>query len=167
MKFNWKLIVMRVIINGLAIALTAFILPGVTIVENNLLNYLILGAVFGLLNAFLKPIIQFATISLLFVTYGLVIVVVNAIILLLVSWILSDILIISSIWAALIGAAIMSLIAIFLEQLLGLSPPIVDTTSTNRQHITKDLRVSTREGYQELKAQFQSLNAEEITDEKE
>ena len=167
MKFNWKIVVMRVVINGLAIAFTAFIMPGITITERSLVNYLILGAVFGLLNAFIKPIIQFLTISLLFVTYGLVIVVVNAIILVLVSWLFSNLLIVSSIWAALIGGAIMSLLAMFIEQLLGMSPPIVDTTSANRLHVTKDLRVSTREGYKELKSQFHSVNTEDVTNEKE
>ena len=97
---------------------------------------------------------------------GLVIVVVNAIILLLVSWLFTDLLTVSSIWAALIGGAIMSLLAMFLEQLLGMSPPIIDTTSANRLHVTKDIRVSTREGYKELKTQIHSLNARDINDEK-
>lgn len=166
MNFNWKLIVMRVVINGVAIALTAFLMPGITIAENSLVNYLILGAIFGLVNAFLKPVIQFLTISLLFVTYGLVMVVVNAIILLLVSWLLNDALVVSNIWAALIGGAIMGLIGIFLEELLGLSPPIVDTTSANKQHVTKDLHVSTREGFKEMKAHLHSQSTRDINDEK-
>ena len=49
---NWKLMLMRDVVNGLAIALTAWLLPGMDVVVPKLLNFLLLGAVFGLLNAF-------------------------------------------------------------------------------------------------------------------
>lgn len=58
---------MLTLLNGAAIALTALLLPGITVAHQRLLNYLILGAMFGLLNAFVKPIVQFLTISLLFI----------------------------------------------------------------------------------------------------
>ena len=84
---NWKLMLMRVVVNGLAIALTAWLLPGMDVVVPKLLNFLLLGAVFGLLNAFVKPIIQFLTLSLLFVTYGLVIILINTVMLLILEFI--------------------------------------------------------------------------------
>ena len=52
---NWKLMLMRVVVNGLAIALTAWLLPGMDVVVPKLLNFLLLGAVFGLLNATSNP----------------------------------------------------------------------------------------------------------------
>jgi putative membrane protein len=124
---NWKLMLMRVVVNGLAIALTAWLLPGMDVVVPKLLNFLLLGAVFGLLNAFVKPIIQFLTLSLLFVTYGLVIILINTVMLLILEFIFTDILLIENIWWAIAGGFLIGLLGIFLENLLGLTPPIIDT----------------------------------------
>ena len=124
---NWKLMLMRVVVNGLAIALTAWLLPGMDVVEPKLLNFLLLGAVFGLLNAFVKPVIQFLTLSLLFVTYGLVIVFINTVMLLILEFLFTDILYIENIWWAIAGGILMGVLGILLENLLGLSPPIIDT----------------------------------------
>ena len=87
----------------------------------------VLGAVFGLLNAFVKPIIQFLTLSLLFVTYGLVIIFINTLMLLILEFLFTDILLIENIWWAIAGGFLIGLLGIFLENLLGLTPPIVDT----------------------------------------
>ena len=99
---------MRVVVNGLAIALTAWLLPGITVVEPRVLNFLILGAVFGLLNAFVKPIVQFLTLCLLFVTYGLVSIFINTMILLIVAFLFGELLIIQNIWWALAGGTVMA-----------------------------------------------------------
>ncbi|MCB0164206.1 MAG: phage holin family protein [Anaerolineae bacterium] len=126
MKFNWKLVLMLILLNGMAIGLTALLLPGITVAHQRLSTYLILGAMFGLLNAFVKPIVQFLTISLLFVTYGLVIIIVNTVMFLLLEFFLSDLLIINNIWWSIIGGSVISLLGVFLENLCGLSPPIID-----------------------------------------
>ena len=123
---------MRVVVNGLVIALTAWLLPGMNVIEPLLLNFLLLGAVFGLLNAFIKPVIQFLTLSLLFVTYGLVIVFINTVMLLILEFLFTDILYIENIWWAIAGGILMGVLGIFLENLLGLSPPIIDTEQPER-----------------------------------
>ncbi|MCB0193900.1 MAG: phage holin family protein [Anaerolineae bacterium] len=129
MKFNWKLVLMLILLNGTAIGLTALLLPGITVPPPRLLHLLTLGAMFGLLNAFVKPIVQFLTISLLFVTYGLVIIIVNTLMFILLEFFLSDLLIVNSIWWAIIGGTAVSLVGVFLENLFGLSPPIIDDTA--------------------------------------
>lgn len=126
MKFNWKLMLMLTLLNGAAIALTALLLPGITIPQKRFLALLILGAAFGLLNAFVKPTVQFLTISLLFVTYGLVIIIVNTVMFILLEFFLPNLLIIDSPWWAIIGGTVVSLLGLFLENLFGLSPPIID-----------------------------------------
>jgi putative membrane protein len=122
---NWKLILLRTLVNGLAIGLTALVLPGISIPDPTFGKIVLIGAIFGLLNAFIKPVIQVLTISLLFVTYGLVLFVVNTVMLLLLAWLLPEqTLIVSSIWAALLGGFLIGLIGSVLENLLGLTPPI-------------------------------------------
>ena len=127
---NWKLMFVRVLVNTIAIAITAIILPGITIKVGipsfPLLSYLILGAAFGLLNAFVKPIIQFLTLSFIFITYGFVIIVIHAIMLLLLQFFMPDFFEISSIWAAFMGGLIIGVLSMILDNIFGLTPPIID-----------------------------------------
>jgi putative membrane protein len=126
---NWKLILMRILIYGLAIAITAFLLPGIQIADNSIMTYLILGAVFGLLGAFVKPAIQFLTLPLLFVTYGLVIVMFDTVTLILLELLLPDLLAIRGTLWAIAGGAMLGFLGNLLENLLGLTPPIIDDAS--------------------------------------
>ena len=126
LNMNWKLILMRLLLNGVAIALTSLLLPGIRIIHNQIITYLILGAVFGLLNAFVKPIVQFLTLSFLFVTYGLVIVIINTVMLLLLELFMSDLLVIDSFWWALLGGLVLGILGLFLEAIFGLTPPLID-----------------------------------------
>ena len=50
---------LRVIINAIAIAITASLLPGIHVVNRDLGTLLIIGLIFGLINALLKPILSF------------------------------------------------------------------------------------------------------------
>ena len=128
--WNWKLILMRGLISGITIVIVVLILPGIVAVNAEdrpfLVNFGIVAIVFGLLNAFIKPIIQFVTFPLLFVSFGLVIIAVNAIMLLLLGFLIPNILDITNIWAALFGGALVGFIGLILENLLGVTPPIVD-----------------------------------------
>ena len=125
--FNWKVAFLRIIINGLALALTALLLPNILIHGDPLyLSFLILSIALGILNALVKPIIQFLTLSLLFTSYGIVIVIINSLILILLAFLLPELFEIRTLLAAFIGGAIIGLASIFLEYLFGLTPPIVD-----------------------------------------
>ncbi len=124
--FNWKLVVMRVILNGLVIALTVLILPGFAVSDHRLFTFLMLGAAFGVLNAVVKPIVQILTISLLFVTYGLVIVIINTIMLFILRFIFSNLITFDNIFTIILAGIIMGLLSIFVENLLGMAPPIID-----------------------------------------
>jgi putative membrane protein len=142
---NWKLILMRVVINGLAIALTAWLLPGIDVMQPLLVNFLLMGAVFGLLNAFVKPAIQFLTLSLLFVTYGLVIILINTVMLLLLEFVFTGILLIENIWWAIAGGILIGLLGLFLENLLGLTPPIIDTSPESKPRDRQDIELDRTE----------------------
>ena len=138
---NWKLILMRVVVNGLAIALTAWLLAGIDVADPLLVNFLLMGAVFGLLNAFVKPAIQFLTLSLLFVTYGLVIILINTVMLLLLEFVFTGILLIENIWWAIAGGILIGLLGLFLENLLGLTPPIIDTSPESKPKDRQDIEL--------------------------
>ena len=52
----WRVLAARVVVNGIAVALVVLILPGVRESTGHpALGYLALGAIFGLINAFVKP----------------------------------------------------------------------------------------------------------------
>jgi putative membrane protein len=125
-RWNWKLALMRIGVNGVSIAVISALLPGVMVPEPALRNYLILGFSAGILNAVVKPFISFLTLPFIFVTFGLVVVIINTIMFLILEFLFSNILIIESIWAALLGGLLLGLVGIFLENLLGLTPPIID-----------------------------------------
>jgi putative membrane protein len=142
---NWKLILMRVVVNGLAIALTAWLLAGIDVADPLLVNFLLMGAVFGLLNAFVKPAIQFLTLSLLFVTYGLVIILINTVMLLLLEFVFTGILLIENIWWAIAGGILIGLLGLFMENLLGLTPPIIDTSPESKPKDRQDIELDRTE----------------------
>ncbi len=105
---------LRVLVNGAAILLAAVIVPGIAIRHQDVGTLLLVGLVIGLVNAFLKPIVDFFAFPLLLVTLGLFQLVVNALLLLLVGWIVPD-LSIDGFWAAFLGALIVSVAGILLE----------------------------------------------------
>ena len=51
----------RVVINAIAIAITAMVIPNIHVVNNDIGTLLIIGLVFGIVNSLLKPILMFLT----------------------------------------------------------------------------------------------------------
>ena len=134
--FNWRLMLVRVMVNSIAIGVTAFLLPSIRVTGNSIGAYFLLGIAFGLLNAFIKPIVQFFTISLIFITYGLVIVVIHTIMLLLLEFFMPDYFQISSLWGAMVGGILIGLLSMILDNIFGLTPPILDFDQPSRDYVT-------------------------------
>ncbi|MFL7837231.1 MAG: phage holin family protein, partial [Candidatus Promineifilaceae bacterium] len=102
---------MSLLINMFAIGITAFILPGINLTDNRF-QMLVLFAVFlGLLNTFVKPLLQLVTIRLLFITYGLVLILTNTIVLLLLSAIFEGGIEVRSFPTAILGGIMIGLIS--------------------------------------------------------
>ena len=57
---------------------------------------------------------------------------INTVMLLILEFLFTDILYIENIWWAIAGGILMGVLGIFLENLLGLSPPIIDTEQPER-----------------------------------
>mgnify|MGYP001812725142 CR=1 FL=1 len=85
-QFNWRFLLVRIVVNAIALAITAIIVPKIDFIDRSIWNLLLMALMLGVLNALLKPILQFLTLRFIFVTYGLVIVLVNTLILLLLSF---------------------------------------------------------------------------------
>jgi putative membrane protein len=84
--------------------------------------YLILAAlILGILNAFLRPIMLFFTMPLVFLTLGLFTFVINAVLLYFVGWVLSPGFQVHSFWSAFWGALIITIISGSLNLLTGTS----------------------------------------------
>jgi putative membrane protein len=126
-NFNWRLMLVQITTNALALGLTALLLPGIHFHPQRIvLTLLASGFIFGLLNAFVRPILQFVMFRFLFITFGLVLIVINLVMLWLLArltpgWFQSD----GFLWTVL-AAILVGLLGVFFETLLGLRPPLRD-----------------------------------------
>lgn len=121
---NWKVALMSLLINMFAIVVVAILLPGINIVDTRLIVLILAGVFLGLLNTFIKPLLQLITMRLLFVTYGLILIATNTIVLLLLGWLFHNTIIITGLIPAIIGAILITSISVFLDYLLGVLPPL-------------------------------------------
>ena len=81
-RFNWRLLLVQTIANAIALGLTVLLLPGIRMPHENYISELLAsGVIFGLLNGFVRPILQLIMFRYLFLTFGLVLVAINTIVL--------------------------------------------------------------------------------------
>ncbi len=123
--------VIRVIVNALTMAITIIITPGLDIqsVLPGIINisgtYLLLGLLFGVINAFVRPLVLLLTARLLVRTMGLFAIVINAFLFWLLAMVAPQAFVISDppiIWI-IIGASVMALVSIVMEAFFGLDKP--------------------------------------------
>lgn len=100
----------RWIINAVAIGLTAWLMPRVHIEGNILLNLILISAIFGLVNAIIRPIILFFTCPLIILTLGLFTLVINALMLSLTAWLVPTFSI-DGFWTTFFASLIISIIS--------------------------------------------------------
>ena len=134
--------IVRVLINGLALWIASWILPGLDITTSAtteavaktgisqgtdaagvVLAYLFIGLIFGLVNAFVRPIVSFLSLPITILTLGLFTVVINAAMLYLTSWISSytpvNFSIDSFFWTAVLAAIIITVISLVADRIPG------------------------------------------------
>jgi putative membrane protein len=78
-------LILRIVINALAIWLTSLILGGFNF-TGSVVNLLIVAVIFGLVNALIRPIVKLLTLPISIVTLGLFTLVINALMLLITVW---------------------------------------------------------------------------------
>lgn len=109
----------RVVINAIAVAVAAKIVPGFITSSDSLGTLLIIGLVLGIVNALLKPIITFLTCPLVILTLGLFVLVINGLLLEVAALILPNTLKIETLGNAIIAGIVISIVNMILEVLFG------------------------------------------------
>ena len=108
-----KYLILRWLVSAVAVGLTAWLMPGMTVHGggfNWFLNLFIVSAVLGFLNAVIRPIVTLLTCPLVILTLGLFTLIINAMMLSLTDWLLPNILTVGGFWTTLFAALIISII---------------------------------------------------------
>ena len=137
---------LRVVINGIAIWFAQLVLPGLSIdgADTGLQQFIIIlliALVFGIVNAFVKPIVAFLSIPLYILTLGLFHIIVNAGMLMLTAWITEATgwgLSIANFGTACWAAIIVSIVSLVLSVLIPGSRPPVQQVQTSTIYYRND-----------------------------
>jgi putative membrane protein len=118
-------LLLRLLANAAALAAATFLLTNITLNAPTLTQkafaLLVVALVFGLLNALVKPIFKLVTIPLVLLTLGLFLIVINACMLLLTSWVADKVGLgwhVEGFWTAVFGALIVSVVSFLLNAFL-------------------------------------------------
>jgi putative membrane protein len=134
--------IIRILINGLALWIASWILPGLDISTSAateavaktgvtqgtdtvgiIAAYLFVGVIFGVVNAFVRPLVSFLSLPITILTLGLFTIVINAAMLYLTSWISSytpvHFTIDSFFWTAVFAAIIITVISLVAGRIPG------------------------------------------------
>lgn len=110
------------VVNGLALAFAAWLLPGIRLTGGDQTAHLVVVAlIFGVVNAVVRPVVKLLSLPLILLTLGLLILVINALMLLLTAWISSQIGLgfhVDGFWVAVVGAIVISIAGWVLEAVL-------------------------------------------------
>ena len=111
--------VVKLILSAIAVLITAWLLPGVSITGNSFFTAFMIAIVLAFLNAVLKPILVFLTIPVTILTLGLFYLVINALIIIIAEH-LVDGFHVSGFFTALLFSFVLSFIASILDALAGI-----------------------------------------------
>jgi putative membrane protein len=134
--------IVRVLINGLALWIASWILPGLDISTTAtteavaqggvtqgsdplgvVLAYLFIGVIFGLVNALVRPIVSLLSLPITILTLGLFTIIINAAMLYLTSWLSSytpvHFTIDSFFWTAVLAAIIITVVSLVAGRITG------------------------------------------------
>jgi putative membrane protein len=123
---NWRLFLIRFLCAGLAVVVTVAIVPGLGFTGWTWGQFTRIAVIFGLLNATVKPLLQFLVLRFIFSTYGIVVVIINMLLLLLLAAILDDTFEVFRPLALVLGGLVVGVVGLILETLLGATPPVLD-----------------------------------------
>jgi putative membrane protein len=108
-------------INTLALYVAIAIVPGIHPESTRWFALLILGLIFGLLNAVVRPILKLLTCPLIMLSLGLFVLILNTVLFVLTGWLGSQFHIgftVQNFWAAFLGALVTSVVSFLLTMLL-------------------------------------------------
>jgi putative membrane protein len=118
---SWRHILIRWVITAVAIFAAAYLVPGIDITGNGILAVFGVAVVLGLVNAIIRPILVLLSCGCIVATLGLFTLVINALTLMITSWISQAIglnFIVNGWLPALIGSIIISVVSWVLSMFL-------------------------------------------------
>ncbi len=121
-------LIIKIVVNAVAIWVATAVVPGVVVSDGDaslgrkIVTLLVVGAIFGVVNAFIKPIVKLFSFPFYILTLGLFAFVVNALMLMLVSWLAGQLNISFHIddffWSAIGAAVVVTLVSMVLNLVL-------------------------------------------------
>lgn len=130
-------LIIRWLINVLALLAAVYLIPGVEFVGERWWMLIIVAAIFGLVNALIRPIVLVFSCPLLILTLGLFTLIVNAAMLSLTGWISTEVFnlgfVVQDPWAAILGALVVSVVSFVLTLLLREERPRDDEDRRRRR----------------------------------
>jgi putative membrane protein len=118
-------ILVRLVVNAIAVAVAAWLLADITIsgtsTTRRVVTLVVVAAIFGLVNALIKPLATILSLPFIVLTLGLLIFVINALMLLITSWISDGLDIpfqVEGFGTALIGALIITVVSWLMNVIL-------------------------------------------------
>ena len=117
--------IIQLLVNAAALYVAVLVVPGLEFgfeADGAILKFLIVAFIFGLVNTFVRPILQIFTLPITLMTLGLFLLVINALMLLLTGAISSELdlgFVVDGFFAALLGAIVVSLVGFGLSMAIG------------------------------------------------
>lgn len=124
-----KSFLVKVAVNAVAIWVATLVVDGISVsgvrgegLGSQILTFVLVGALFGVVNAVIKPVVKLLAFPLYVLTLGLFTFVVNALMLQITSWIASATPLTFSIdrffWTAVLGAVVVTFVSMLLQLLI-------------------------------------------------
>lgn len=117
--------ILRLLANAAALAVATWLLSGISLTATGtgrkILVMLVVAVIFGIVNAIVKPIFKLVTLPIVLLTLGLFLLVINALLLMLTSWLATHFGLgwhVSGFWNAVVGALIVSVVSWLLNTFL-------------------------------------------------
>jgi putative membrane protein len=113
----------RWIIISVSLVVAAWLIPGIIISDTNgWVAVGVMAAILGFMNAIMRPILAFFSCGCIVLTMGLFMLLINALVLYLSSWVATTIFgvgfYVDGFWSALLGSVIVSIVSFFLSMFL-------------------------------------------------
>ncbi|HQY98514.1 MAG TPA: phage holin family protein [Propionicimonas sp.] len=117
----------RFLASAAALAVATWLLPGIRLggtddVWGQVFTLLAVAAIFGFVNALIKPLFKFVSAPLILLTLGLFLLVLNAVLLMLVSWAAGELHLawnVDGFWSAFWGGLIISIVTLIINASFG------------------------------------------------
>ncbi len=117
-------LILHIIVTAIALGVTVWLLPGIHLApgSNTLVVLVVTAIIFGVVNAFVKPVLTLFSCGLVVLTLGLFLIVINALMLSLASWLAVNVFgvgfYIDNFWWALLGSIVISIVSFLLSMFL-------------------------------------------------